>query len=59
MGRKGDEHVGQHLPGCNECRVYAMTSWERGWCTCPDPIVEHLPEWNTDQCGRCGKEMHP
>jgi hypothetical protein len=51
-----DHH--DNVRGCNECTVARIT-WSRGYCECREPIVEHLAIWNTDQCGRCGKEIRP
>jgi hypothetical protein len=57
QARPAVEHTGQHH-NCNECNV-AMSTWSRGYCQCREPIVEHLAIWETDQCGRCGREIRP
>jgi hypothetical protein len=51
-------HDGHCGSGCLECNV-ARTTWSRGYCQCQEPIVEHLAIWETDQCGRCGREIRP
>lgn len=51
------EHAGQHR-NCNECGIARVTI-TRGYCGCEFPIVEHLAVWDTDQCGRCGREIRP
>jgi hypothetical protein len=51
-------HHGQHGNRCAECNV-AMATWSRGYCECPEPAVEHLAIWHTDQCMRCGREIRP
>jgi hypothetical protein len=51
-------HDGQHSRHCAECET-ARATWTRGYCQCEIPIVEHLALWNTDQCGRCGRELQP
>ena len=57
------EHRGQHQR-CVECNVLAADTWahgdwKRGHCSCDDPIVEYVPMWGTNQCGRCGREIRP